>query len=150
MGGDACHHGGEFRPTVYLPLPKDISPHPFHPQASTATETLPCPGSIFQAIHYEKRPDKPFLYVPDGDTGATYNVKEAMESIGKLTEFDCNEDVFTVIAHDADLREIVDFFPKPANEWKSKGWAKRGRWAFLKDFQPAVEEEKLRLENSGQ
>ncbi|MCJ1356328.1 MAG: hypothetical protein MMC33_006323 [Icmadophila ericetorum] len=149
MGGDACHHGGEFRPTKYLPLPKEISPHPFHTEASDAATMPPCPGSIFEAIHHNKRPDEPFLYVPNDDSGATYDVKEATESIAKLTEFDCNEDVFTVIAHDPYLRGIVDFFPSSANEWKSKGWAKKGKWAFLKDFRPAVEEEQLRSTEAG-
>jgi glyoxylase-like metal-dependent hydrolase (beta-lactamase superfamily II) len=28
MGGDAYHHGGELRPSPYLPLPQEIQPHP--------------------------------------------------------------------------------------------------------------------------
>ncbi|CAJ2513324.1 Uu.00g014430.m01.CDS01 [Anthostomella pinea] len=28
MGGDASHHGGEFRPTDYSPLPKELNPMP--------------------------------------------------------------------------------------------------------------------------
>ena len=28
MGGDIAHHGGEFRPTEYLPIPEKIVPNP--------------------------------------------------------------------------------------------------------------------------
>lgn len=44
MGGDACHHNGEFRPSVYRPLPESISPHPWDKEGKM------CPGSIFQSI----------------------------------------------------------------------------------------------------
>jgi hypothetical protein len=37
------------------------------------------------------------------------------------------------------LLDVMDFFPKEANEWKAKGWKEEGRWRFLKDFQRAVE-----------
>ena len=44
MGGDACHHNGEFRPSQYMPLPENISPHPWEGKGAV------CPGSIFQII----------------------------------------------------------------------------------------------------
>ena len=52
MGGDACHHGGEFRPTQYLPLPISISPNPLSLMSVTS-----CPGAAFEAIHRQKRAD---------------------------------------------------------------------------------------------
>ena len=45
MGGDSCHHNGEFRPSVYRPLPESITPHPW-----AKGEGKVCPGSIFQSI----------------------------------------------------------------------------------------------------
>jgi glyoxylase-like metal-dependent hydrolase (beta-lactamase superfamily II) len=45
MGGDSCHHNGEFRPSVYSPLPESITPHPWE-----KGEGKICPGSIFQSI----------------------------------------------------------------------------------------------------
>jgi len=45
MGGDAAHHGGEFRPSEYLPLPDSIIPNPFAPYSATT-----CPGEMFESI----------------------------------------------------------------------------------------------------
>ncbi len=44
------------------------------------------------------------------------------------------------MAHDESLLNVVDFFPKYANDFKSKGWAEKGRWLFLKDFAKAVKQ----------
>jgi hypothetical protein len=44
-----------------------------------------------------------------------------------------------MIAHDHTLLDVVDFFPKEANDWKAKGWKEEGRWRFLKGFRKAVE-----------
>ena len=46
LGGDCAHHGSEWRPTEYLPLPADIQSSPlpaFHPTV--------CPGSLFTSGH---------------------------------------------------------------------------------------------------
>ena len=143
MGGDACHHGGEFRPTPYLPLPRHIHPNPLSPRSPH-----PCPGSIFAEVHPSHSATTPFFVIPDlpPEKGAAHNYDEAIESIRRLEEFDCQGatggeevDVFTVIAHDESLLGLIDFFPKGANAWREKGWAREGRWAFLKDFAAAVE-----------
>jgi glyoxylase-like metal-dependent hydrolase (beta-lactamase superfamily II) len=44
IGGDACHHNGEFRPSAYRPLPESISPHPWEKWG------LLCPGSLFEKV----------------------------------------------------------------------------------------------------
>ena len=129
LGGDIAHHGGEFRPTQYLPLPDSISPNPL--EAPFAKSSAPCPGEIFQAIHPTKSRTEPF-FKPEGSVHA--DDKEANRSIDKMTEFDAYEDVFSVIAHDETLFDIVDFYPKVANEWKAKGWEREGRWRFLRSF----------------
>lgn len=135
MGGDACHHGGEFRPTEYLPLPKEISPNPLDLRSSK-----PCPGAIFEAIHRKGKATTPFfeISVLEGGKGAAHDVDEATETVRKLEEFDASPDVFVAIAHDDTLLDVVDFFPKSANAWKEKGWAPDTRWRFLKDFEKAV------------
>ena len=137
MGGDVCHHGGEFRPTEYLPLPREIKPNPLDKHSSQ-----PCPGSIFEALHRNKKVDEPFLEItnPKDGTGVSHNYKGAVESIRKVEDFDGNDDVFTVVAHDNSLLDVVEFFPIKANEWKEKGWAEKGRWIFLGDFKEAVQE----------
>jgi hypothetical protein len=131
MGGDIAHHGGEFRPTQYLPLPENISPSPF---AAPFSKNAPiCPGSIFEAVHPKKSTTEPF-FVPTSQ-GVHDNAETTKESIEKMYEFDANDSVFVNIAHDVSLYDVVDFFPKTANGWSQKGWKQEGRWRFLKDFE---------------
>jgi hypothetical protein len=54
--------------------------------------------------------------------------------VDAVQPFDANDNVFTAIAHDASLADVVDFFPNSANEWKAKGWKREGHWRFLSDF----------------
>jgi glyoxylase-like metal-dependent hydrolase (beta-lactamase superfamily II) len=57
MGGDACHHAGEFRPSQYQPLPTEINPSP---------KSLPqpiCPGHLLQDVHCNKSANEPFYEV---------------------------------------------------------------------------------------
>lgn len=130
LGGDIAHHGGEFRPTQYLPLPDAIKPNPL--EAPFANATSACPGEIFQAIHPKSSKTEPFF----APAGAVHkDDKEAKRSIDKMTEFDAYEDVFSVIAHDSSLFDVVEFYPKRANEWQAKGWEKEGRWRFLRSFE---------------
>lgn len=135
LGGDTVHHGGEFRPTKWLPLPETVSLHPFSTRGRST-----CPGELFRAVHPYQSATEPFYTIaigPDGK-GVSADLVAAKESVAKLTEFDANENVFTVFAHDDSLIGIVDFFPKPANDWKVKGWATKGKWTFLKDFKVAA------------
>lgn len=44
MGGDACHHNGEFRPSAYRPLAQEIIPHPWEGKGAV------CPGSVFEKV----------------------------------------------------------------------------------------------------
>ena len=130
MGGDICHHGGEMRPTEYLPLPEYITPNPLKPRGQ------PCPGSLFLDIHPEHSATKRFYHV--AEQAVSSDPSEAERSIGKLEEFDGHENVFTVIAHDETLLDVVDFFPKSVNDWKARGYREKGMWEFLKDFKGAI------------
>ncbi|KAL9122373.1 MAG: hypothetical protein Q9187_001073 [Circinaria calcarea] len=135
MGGDVSHHGGQFRPTEYVPLPQELKPNPLDRHSSH-----PCPGSVFEAVHWKNKVDEPIFEaanLEDGK-GASEDFQGAMESIGELVEVDGQDHVFTVVAYDKSLLGIVEFFPAKANQWKEKGWMK-GRWAFLGDFKEAVE-----------
>lgn len=114
MGADTCHHGGCLRPTEYLPLPSTLTPSPF-----SNPPFLPhsiCPGALLEDINPTHSLSKPFYsqlaFAPDRD------LELAEEGIRKMAEFDANENVFVVIAHDDTLLDIVDFFPKRANDWK--------------------------------
>lgn len=135
MGGDSAHHAGEIRPTEWNPLPSEIklTPNP---------KNFPhmCPGEILQHyVHPEKSAMKHFY---SAAPGANEDHDLAEWTTEGVEEFDANENVLVVIAHDASLKDVVDFFPKPANEWKSKDWGKNGRWRFLGDFAEGLEKAK--------
>jgi len=137
MGGDIAHHGGEFRPTQWLPLPDSISPNPL--VAPFAKNAPVCPGALFKAIHPKQDPTEPFVR-PEG--AIHDNQTQAQESATKWTEFDAQENVFAMIAHDSSLFDIVDFYPKSANDWRKKGWKDEGRWRFLRDYDTSGETQK--------
>lgn len=133
MGGDVAHHGGEFRPTEYLPLPKELEPSPI------AAFQGVCPGHVFEAIHPQKRGDSPYYHIHDG---VPHNTEEAQKSCGDMQEFDAAENVFVVIAHDGSLLhpEVgMEWFPEGTlKDWKKKDLARKARWGFLRDFETAV------------
>lgn len=132
MGGDACHHGGEFRPTEYLPLPKILDPSPF-----TGKVLSVCPGAWLQDIHHEKKSNVPYYHVKKG---FSYNDDECQRTIVKVTEFDAADNVLVIIAHDASLlEEGFPMYPAVANDWLQRDFANKLRWCFVKDFQTAVE-----------
>lgn len=99
MGGDTCHHSGEFRPSLYLPLPETISPSPLEGLSFNTEYRHVCPGSLFLNIHPEKSPIKPFYTLPEN--GISYDKVKALQSTVKMTEFDAADNVFVCIAHDA-------------------------------------------------
>jgi len=138
MGGDVAHHGGEFRPTQWVPLPEDIQPNPLvEPFAKQAPV---CPGAVFEALHSKQSSIEPFTH-PEG--AVHDDQTQAQESTRGWSEFDAQDNVFAMIAHDAGLFDIVDFYPKPANDWKKKGWKEQGRWRFLRDYDTSgVKQEK--------
>ena len=132
MGGDACHHGGEFRPTEYLPLPKtiELSQYPSWPHRR-------CPGEVMQKLHHKKSACLPFYEV---SKDFPFNRAELESTIQKMQAFDAVDNVFVVIAHDETLLDIgMDVFPKSINDWLSKGYGEKGRWGFVNDFAKAAE-----------
>jgi hypothetical protein len=133
MGADTAHHGSGFRPTQFLPMPKDLSPSPISNYPSI------CPGHIFESIHPEGRMDRPFYKLTEG---ATFDAVMAQQSVDIMQEFDASEQVFVIIAHDASLLGDdvgMAFFPKATlNDWKKQNLATKGRWTFLKGFENAL------------
>lgn len=145
LGGDCAHHGSEWRPTQYLPLPEEIKPSPL-----PALYPGACPGSLFAPLHRFHHDDAaPHERDIDAMThpfctpanGSSHNEAAAMESTDHMAEFDAHDNILTMIAHDNAMLNIVDLFPRgTANEWKKKGWREKGMWRFLADFQEAVKE----------
>ncbi|KAH8808512.1 beta-lactamase-like protein [Xylogone sp. PMI_703] len=134
MGGDAGHHGGQFRPSQYLPLPESISPNPLDIKS-----IQPCPGALFEALLPDKNHEKPFFVIAHGEGTTAQDPDEAQRTVEKVIEADARNDILVVIAHDAHLLGVIDFFPKYADGFMEKGWVEKGRWLFLKDFEEAVE-----------
>lgn len=126
LGGDVCHYGGIFRPSKYLPVPNSIKPHPCHPHEDVAF----CPGGAWEELQRSRGRgvDEP-LFAPTFG----HDIPQIIETIGKLQEADCLDNVFVIIAHDATVRDVVDQFPLSLNHWKEKGWARNLKWAFLRD-----------------
>lgn len=138
MGGDIASHPGEFRPSKYIPIPALILPNPLNHLSSR-----PCPGHIFDKIHPKGRCDSPFYRIgtwPDGESCAV-DMLVAMESHRKLQVADAQTaEVFVILAHDENVGDVIDFFPKSVNAWRKLGWADRARWMFLGDFKGPVSE----------
>lgn len=143
LGGDCAHHAGEFRPSSSLALPSTISPSPLphlHPTV--------CPGSLFIPIHrlYDPSnrahptdtPTAEAFYQPSAK--GAHDVTQCRESVKKMSDFDQDENVLVMIAHDAHMLDVVRCFPEKANVWKEEGWKEKGRWLFLRDFESAVAE----------
>lgn len=134
FAADCCHHGGEIRPSEFKPLPDEITPNPLinHPRYP---RSRPCPASLFTAIHPHRSRTKPFYeLVNPRDLDS---VREATRSQRKLEDFDANDDILVLSAHDANAAEVVDLYPKDINNWKEKGWKAQLHWAFLNDFEVA-------------
>jgi glyoxylase-like metal-dependent hydrolase (beta-lactamase superfamily II) len=139
MGGDTAHHGGEFRPSEYLPLPREIRPSPDQLRHARC-----CPGHVFEAMHPRQRGNVPFYQVSAGPF--CHDAEVASQSIAKMQQFDASPNVFVVVAHDPTLLDAdvgIPFFPHGTmNDWKAQGYSSQVHWAFLKDFVPAGEVEK--------
>lgn len=143
MGGDAAHHGGEFRPTHHLPLPEFITPSPFEAPISRGI----CLGAFFEPIHSSTHPSASYP-ASDYKTTPFYALSsimndclsDALNTLSKMQLFDASPDVFVVMAHDVDLLDVVPFFPEgELTGWEKTGNKVVGRWRFLKDFGKAVE-----------
>lgn len=126
MAGDASHHAGEFRPTEYLPLPKEVKTSSVHS------------GAEFQDVHWDKSATKPFYNV----TASFAHDKELADwTIAGLGEFDCQENVLLLTAHDEHVIEpepVINLFPESLNDWHKKGVSRDISFSFLKDFEQAI------------
>jgi hypothetical protein len=130
LGGDIVHHGGELRPTPYLPIPDEVQfSLPDHVRARGVSA---CPkGLNFRDINVKRgrEPNQPFF-----DPVLVVDIADAVDSIAKAQEADAQSNIFFVFAHDASIQGVVDFFPQSANGWKEKGWKDKHMWEFLGDL----------------
>jgi hypothetical protein len=68
--------------------------------------------------------------------GPEEDLAESRRSVEKLTVFDDWENVFTILAHDGSLLDVLELFPKTANDWKTKAWKEKSHWRFLPQLCP--------------
>jgi glyoxylase-like metal-dependent hydrolase (beta-lactamase superfamily II) len=135
LGGDIAHHASVFRPSRYLPLPEIISPSPLSEVGDADPGPSSCHREDFLKHHYRYHESggktlagcTPFGKVagPDDD------LPLSQRSVEQLMLFDAMENVFVIFAHDESLADVVDYYPKTANGWKSRGWKEKGLWRFL-------------------
>ncbi|KAJ6584952.1 hypothetical protein B0H19DRAFT_1249867 [Mycena capillaripes] len=128
LGGDACHHPGMFRPTAklhrHVPCPGELLAAT---RLSVSAGHFPPPDAVGQFDLATRT--TPLLDVVEN--GLYEDVPTTRASIAKMTDFDANEDVFVMIAHDETLVDLVGPFPASLNAWQAKGWKSRATWAFL-------------------
>lgn len=120
LGGDACHHCGELRPSPGRPLPTNA------------------PSCVIRFLeeHFNDG-TQPFFCIQRDTRFAAYchNSDEAEETIVRLQQFDALDNVMIIFAHDASLKTVVPEFPATLNDWLVKGWGRSCRWRFLRDFE---------------
>ncbi|EPS31781.1 hypothetical protein PDE_06739 [Penicillium oxalicum 114-2] len=121
LGGDACHHCGELRPSTGQSLPVSF-------QSS-------CLARFLKSQDLDG--SQPFFRIQRDPQYAAYchDSDEAEQTIAHLQRFDAMENIFIIFAHDASLKTVIDEFPATLNDWFAKGWGRSGRWRFLQDFE---------------
>ena len=135
MSADSFHHPAALRPSDGVRLPSSISVPGLMPN--------PCPGELFETFHpcrgnTSTNPSgTPFVKV--GKKSPAIDLPAAQETLHKIESFDADPNILVIAAHDWSLKDVIDFYPQSANDWRSKGWKEKGRWRFLADFQKAVD-----------
>lgn len=129
LGGDVCHYAGIFRPSKHLPVPAHITPHPCQPRGNMSL----CPGHAWEELQ-QSRGRKPTDTLYDMTFGL--DIPLATDTVGKLQELDCLDNIFVIIAHDSTVKDVVPHFPNSLNAWKEMGWAETVKWAFFRDLEP--------------
>ena len=130
MGADSFHHPAALRPSDRVPLPASITVPGLMPS--------PCPGELFENVHPCSNPSRtPFVKV--GEKSPAIDLAAARSTLHKIETFDADDNVFVIAAHDWSLKDVIELYPRRANDWKTKGWKEAGRWRFLADFQKAID-----------
>lgn len=136
MGGDAAHHGGEIRPTEFLPLPNSV-----RLPSSRKFATSACPGELVASLQgHDTAKDGPMkkpFFEPSKDFSLDRD--ESLRTIDGITQLDGLDDVFVIIAHEKSLHDQLPFFPKAINAWREQELDAKTRWLFVDAFAGAVD-----------
>lgn len=143
LGGDCAYHCGEFRPSPYIPLPKQIAfkstawsfPQnaKLGPPVLQSRRTLFCAGEFVKdLIHPRLSATEAFYDTPKEPVVRNYI--DACDSVAKMELFDAHDDVLVCISHDPHLMSVLPFYPYTLNDWYRKGYKRKLHWEFLNDF----------------
>ncbi|OQV00217.1 hypothetical protein CLAIMM_05745 [Cladophialophora immunda] len=130
LGGDAAHHCGEFRPSTYQALPEQVV-------IEIQQQQVPfCPCSWYEDLQVSRgRDPKGPLWQP----AIGHDMDKVLETIRGMQEFDGDENIFVILAHDAALRVTnVPFFPECLNDWKARELGRELKWKWLGDIVEAT------------
>lgn len=142
MGGDCSHYAGMLRPTKHVPMPEIIPADQldaYYPQ--------PCPCSAF-TLHHPKADAGtgaemearlyPFYDVSRSPKGAYEFGDLAQDSVDKVKVLDAQDGIFICLAHDCSLVDILPLYnddpTASINDWRSRGYKEKTRWAFLNEL----------------
>lgn len=144
LGADCAHHCGEFRPSPYLPLPKQIIFKPATWSYDTLSTGVSAPTLrsrkilvtdgefIKNTIHPTKSAIDSFYGTPFEP--AVANHADTNETLAKVELFDANPQILVCLSHDPTLMNVLPFYPFSINDWHKKGYKQRLQWEFLYDF----------------
>lgn len=152
MGGDLCHHGGQIRPSPYVsltlstPLPSLTS----NGTAGTGSITEEPSTGVEQSNSTDLDTLKSLLQAYTGSTTSPLFTPAPVQCVSETTSAetrkkamiaDAQDNIWFVFAHDPSLWscKTVEFFPKPANQWRARGWREQTRWGFLEDLRGEME-----------
>ncbi|KAL2831020.1 hypothetical protein BJY01DRAFT_240199 [Aspergillus pseudoustus] len=132
LGGDTAHHCSVLRPSVYCPFPATFSPAPGNDDLNSS-----CPSKRYTSIHRASNQSSStaatvtsFCKLPEFNP-YDEEIAVAKQTLDKIVPLDGADNILTVFAHDDSLMDVIDFFPKTANNWKTDGWKRQGHWRFL-------------------
>ncbi|KEF58597.1 uncharacterized protein A1O9_06523 [Exophiala aquamarina CBS 119918] len=134
LGGDTAHHGAEFRPSRYAPLPPEILPHPI---TGSEEKGMSCTKWFDETNVKRGRKPREALYI----STLIHNDDDFHATIDMLQEADAAENVLVLIAHDSSVRwaKNMPFFPESLNDWQERGLGRSLHWSFVGDISQALE-----------
>lgn len=134
LGGDVAHHGAEFRPSKYMPLPQSILPNPI---TGSEEQGMNCVAWFDETNIKRGRAPNEALYI----STLIHDLDDYNATIDRMQEADGDENVLVLIAHDSSVRHVknMPFFPEPLNDWQKRDLGAALHWSFVVDVHQALE-----------
>lgn len=127
LAGDSVHHAAQLRPSTGNPLMAGLT-------NEDAAHSLSRPEHSVSEIHQHFHATRAFYDI--AECGLHHDPATARETTARVQQLDAVENIMVFFAHDATLLDVVDFFPKPANDAIRLGWKEKAKWLFINDLHP--------------